>query len=336
MTHPPIPPHPPHPPHAPHAPHPPHDRRHSRWTLPLLDHPRLELEADLARVSIVGIAAGETPWLEVESDDPHTLPLVDVEGEGATTRVRISGVHRGEPPLTHPAPDAGPGWWKGPWWSAAFWDRRRWKKAFHVNVVAHVPRDVKGAVRSNAAKMRVADLFGCDLVIETDAGYLSIEDVSGALKLATQAGRIDARRISGSIDIATNAGAVSAEVLSLAPGTHRIRSHVGSVHLELARGMPVRVAARTTMGATRVDFPTTDDAPALLDIEADLGAIRVVESPRAWEETTMAAGPYRTPGAAPARREQDEEEIARILTRVADGSITPEQARDLLRALGVT
>jgi hypothetical protein len=328
MTHPPIPPHPPTPPH-PHA-------RHSRWTLPLLDHPRLELEADLARVSIVGIAAGETPWLEVESDDPHTLPLVDVEGEGKTTRVRISGAYGGEPPLTHPAPDAGPGWWKGPWWSAAFWDRRRWKKAFHMNVVAHVPRDVRGAVRSNAAKMRVADLFGCDLVIETDAGYLSIEDVSGALKLATQAGRIDARRISGSIDIATSAGAVSAEVLSLAPGTHRIRSNVGSVHLELARGMPVRVAARTTMGATRVDFPTTDDAPALLDIEADLGAIRVVASPRAWEDTTMAAGPYRTPGAAPARREHEEEEIARILSRVADGSITPEAARDLLRALGVT
>jgi hypothetical protein len=317
-------------------PHPPPHNRHSRWTLPLVDHPRLELEADLARVSIVGIAAGETPWLEVESDDPHTVPLVDVEGEGPTTRVRISGAHRGDPPFTHPAPDAGPGWWKGPWWSAAFWDRRRWKKAFHVNVVAHVPRDVKGAVRSNAAKMRVADLFGCDLVIETDAGYLSIEDVSGALKLATQAGRIDARRISGSLDIATSAGAVSAEVLSLAPGTHRIRSNVGSVQLELARGMPVRVAARTTMGATRVDFPTTDDAPALLDIEADLGAIRVVESPRAWEQGSMAAGPYRTPGVGPTRSEENEEEIARILSRVADGSITPEQARDLLRALGVT
>ena len=333
MPHPPHPP--PHPP-FPHVPPPPPHARHARWTLPLADHPRLELEADLARVNVVGIAAGETPWLEVESEDPHTEPLVDVEGEGSTTRVRISGAHRGDPPLTHPAPDAGPGWWKGPWWSAAFWDRRRWKKAFHVNVVAHVPRDVKGAVRSNAAKMRVADLFGCDLTIETDAGYLSIEDVSGALRLATQAGRIDARRISGSLDIATSAGAVSAEVLSLAPGTHRIRSNVGSVHLELARGMPVRVAARTTMGATRVDFPTTDDAAALLDIEADLGAIRVVESPRAWEQAAMAAGPYRTPGTAGPRREEDEEVIARILSRVADGTITPEQARDLLRALGVT
>jgi hypothetical protein len=331
MTHPPFPPHPPIPPMPP-----PPRSAHSRWTLPLVDHPRLELEADLARVSVVGVATGETPWLEVESDDPHVLPLVDVEGEGRTTRVRISGAHRGEPPLSHPAPDTGPGWWRGPWWSAAFWDRRRWKKAFHVNVVAHVPRDVKGAVRSNAAKMRVADLFGCDLVIETDAGYLSIEDVSGALKLATQAGRIDARRISGSLDIATSAGAVSAEVLSLAPGTHRIRSNVGSVQLELARGMPVRVAARTTMGATRVDFPTTDDAPALLDIEADLGAIRVIESSRVWEQGSMAAGPYRTPSTGIARSEENEEEIARILSRVADGSITPETARDLLRALGVT
>jgi hypothetical protein len=331
MNHPPFPPPPPFPP----SPPPPMQKRLTRWTLPLADHPRLELEADLARVNIVGIAPGETPWLEVESDEPHTVPLVEVEGSGTTTHVRISGARHGEPPLHHPAPDAGPGWWRGPWWSAAFWDRRRWKKAFHVNVVAHVPRDVRGVVRSNAAKMRVADLSGCDIAIETDAGYLSIEDVSGALRLATQAGRIDARRISGSFDIATSAGAVSAEVLSLAPGTHRIRSNVGSVHLELARGMPVRVAARTTMGATRIEFPTTEDAPALLDIEADLGAIRVVESARAWEPSAQ-AGPYRTPSKTMPRPEEDEEEIARILSRVADGSITPETARDLLRALGVT
>jgi hypothetical protein len=316
-----------------------HDPK-TRWSLALDEHPRLDLQTDMARVSVVGIAPGEAPWLEVKSEDAEEIPPVEVEAEGGTTRVRISGLARGWPtwpdrPLRHPNPHAGPGWWNGPWWDPSFWDKRRWKKSFHVHAIAHVPLDVRGRVRSNAAKMHISGLTGCDLAVETDAGYLAMEDVSGTLRLSTQAGRIDAHRISGSLDITTSAGAVTAEVLALSPGTHRIRTNVGAVRLELARGMPVRVAARTTMGSTRVEFPTSEDAPALLDVEADLGAIRIVESLRHWNEAaSVPAGPYRT--SASPHPPPNDEEIERILSRVADGSITPEAARDLLRALGVT
>ena len=182
----------------------------------------------------------------------------------------------------------------------------------------------------------MGNLSGCDLSIETDAGAVSVEDVSGRISLATQAGRIDALRISGAIDIATSAGAVNAEILSLTAGTHRIRTSVGAVRIELAKGLPVRIAARTTMGSTRVDFPVQEDALAVLDIEADLGAIRVSESSHRHDASEVSAGPYRTPAQSDEPSPRDNEEIESILARVADGELSPEAARELLRALGVT
>ncbi len=303
-----------------------HGDAQTRWSLPLVEHPHLDLQTDIARMRIVPIAADEAPWLEVVSEHAHVAPRVDVDGAEGVTRVRVSSAWHGDP-----------SWWNGPWWDSAFWERKFWKKAFRTLVVAHVPKDVHGKIRSSAAKLHVGNLSGCDLSIETDAGAVSVEDVSGRLSLATQAGRIDALRISGAIDIATSAGAVNAEILSLTAGTHRIRTSVGAVRIELAKGLPVRIAARTTMGATRVDFPVQEDALAVLDIEADLGAIRVSESSHRHDANEASAGPYRTPaapGAEPSAR--DNEEIERILTRVASGELSPEAARELLRALGVT
>ncbi len=321
--------HPHHPPHPPHPPLRPVSPRstNTRWSLPLAEHPRLELETDIARVHVRATAPGESPYLEVTPDHPmppQAMPPVEIDGARGTTRVRVVGTWAGDP-----------SWWSGPWWESSFWEKKFWKRGLRVNVVAHVPANVVGKIQSSAAKLSVSGLVGCDLAIETAAGSLAVEDCSGALRLATDAGRIDARRISGSIDIATSAGAVTAEVLSLSPGTHRVRTNVGAVRLELARGMPVRIAARTTMGATRVDFPTSEDAAALLDIEADLGAIRVLESTRTWDGAlAQAAGPYRTAGAPGEPSESATEEVEKILQRVADGSLSPEAARELLRALG--
>ena len=135
--------------------------RTSRWSLPLLDHPKLDLQTDLARVSVIGVSPGEPPWLEVVCDEPNVAPPVEVDGHGDTTRVRIAAAWHGDP-----------SWWSGPWWESSFWEKKFWKKAFRVSVVAHVPVDVRGVLRSNASKMRVGGLSGCDLVIETDAGSL--------------------------------------------------------------------------------------------------------------------------------------------------------------------
>ncbi len=306
----------------------------NKWSLALDESRSLEVQTGVARVSVVPTLAGEKPWLEIqqapqrEGSPEDEGPSVEIDEGAVTTRVRISGIHLGSG-----------SWWNGPWWDASFWDavvgpgKRFWKKAFGAHVILHVPADVRGVLRSNAAKMHVERLSNCDLSIETEAGALSLQSVSGRLHLATQAGRIDARAIGGSLDIATSAGAVQVEVTSLAAGTHHIRTNVGAVRIELARGIPVRIAARTSMGATRIDYPITQDAPALLDIEADVGAIRVVESLTARDVVAVpSAGPYRSSVTAP----PPDDEIERILTHVADGRITAEAARDLLRELGVT
>jgi hypothetical protein len=292
----------------------------NRWSLPL-ENRALDVRTDMARVTVVPLVEGEKSWLEARGEQGDT-PAIDVQTETDTTRVHISGL--------------GPNgtWWHGPWWEAAFW-----KKAFRTNVVLHVPSNVRGRLHSNAAKMHVENLTSCDLAIDTDAGALTLDGVTGRLRLATQAGRIEARRIGGALDIATSAGAVHAEITSLWEGTHRIRSNVGAVRLELARGLAVDIKAHTSMGATRVDYPITEGAPAVLEIEADVGSIRVGPSTAARDEAVPSTGPYRTSWPAwPSKpvRPSSDEEIERILSKVADGTIAPETARDLLRELGVT
>ena len=151
--------------------------------------------------------------------------------------------------------------------------------------------------------------------------------MTGRLRLSTQAGRIEARRVGGALDIATSAGAVHAEVTSLSPGTHHIRTSIGAVRLELARGMALRIQARTSMGATRIDYPTDDDADTLLELEADLGAIRVTESTSVAHDPAP-GGPYRTAAPVPPPRPaSNDAEIERILARVADGGLTFPDAR---------
>ena len=291
----------------------------NRWSLPL-ENRSLDVYTDMARVTLVPVQAGEKPWLELRDAQEHVAPGVQVDEDGDRTRVRISGL----------AGDHG-AWWSGPWWEAMFW-----KKAFRSNVVLHVPVDVRGRLRSNASRMHIEHLRGCDLDVETDAGSLTVDSVTGRLRLATQAGRIEAKRIGGALDLSTSAGAIFADVVSLCDGTHPIRTNVGAVRLELARELDVRIEARTSMGATRIEFPSSDDAPAVLDIEADLGAIRVTKSSRPAEVISSGEGPYRTAWTQVAAHPTSDEEIERILSRVADGSITPEAARDLLRELGVT
>ena len=289
----------------------------NRWSLPL-DNRSLDLHTDMARVTVVPITTGEKPWLELRGEE-HSAPGVHVDEDGDTTRVRISGL---------PGDGA---WWSGPWWESMFW-----KKAFRTNVVLHVPADVRARMRSSAARMHIEHLHGSELDVETDAGSLTVDDVSGRLRLATQAGKIEAQRVGGTLDISTSAGAIHADVVSLHDGTHRVRTNVGAIRLELARELRVRIDARTSMGATRIEFPSSDDAPAILDMEADLGAIRVTKSSRAAEVAVPIEGPYRTAWPPIHPHPSSDAEIERILSRVADGSITPEAARDLLRELGVT
>jgi hypothetical protein len=305
----------------------------NRWPLPLHADATLDLASDFVFVTLVPVSTGEEPFLELVG--PHRQPLrhdspdVVVRVEGSTTYVRVDGVsslfddhdrHRHVRPV--------PRWWEG-----AFWDKRRLHRKFRVQLIAHVPADVRARIHSAAARVVAERLSGCALSIEVDAGAVSLEDISGRLALRTQAGRVDGRGLRGSLDVTTSAGALRLEILSLDPGVHRVRTHMGAAYLEIARGMPVQIDTRTAMGSSRVEVKSTRGAPAVLDVEADLGAIRVGPSPSTWREPPPRSEPasiYRTNQAS----ETEDAEIDAILAKVADGSLPVTDARELLRAMG--
>jgi hypothetical protein len=292
--------------------------------LPLEEHPFLDLSSDFSRIAVMPVAPGVTPYLEV-GGPPRPGRAVKVRGENGRTNVSLDGSF---------GPDRDDEkWWEGSFWEQAFWEKRFFGRGSRVTL--YVPTDLRAHIRAAAAKVDVRDLHGADLQIEADAGALTLVNVSGRLRLSTQAGRIEGREIAGSIDISSNAASVRLDVTSLLPGTHRITANMGAVHISLARGMPLRVDARTQMGSARVDYPQTKDASIVLDVEADLGAIRIHGSDRNYTSPQDDAppmpppqGPYRdaAPGA--------DEDLEKILARVADGTLSKEAAKDLLKALG--
>jgi hypothetical protein len=291
-----------------------------RRDLPLAEHPLLDLESDFAFVSVSPTT--ETPYVELVGDTP--LPELFVEASGGTTRVRTSGMAQG---LEHLS--------RGRFWEGSFWDRRRLQKHFHVQLVVHVPADVRAQIRPSAAYIHVERLTGCQLDIHADAGAIVLEHVSGHLVLGTDAGRIDGTGLAGSISASTSAGAIRIEIADLDPGRHKIRTSMGAAIVEVARGLPVQIDTRTAMGSSRVDAVSTRGASAVLDVEAELGAIRVLTSRREWVATRSAVNtgsPYRSANApsAPA----DDEAMEKILARVADGTLSPQDARELLRSMG--
>jgi hypothetical protein len=277
--------------------------------LPLDEHPRLDVSADFAHLTIVPIAPGEKPWAEVRSKRTNRLR---VRAEDGTTYVRIGGED----------------------WGFAMWNGKD-------RVTLHVPADVRARIVSAAGRLFVERLDGCDLVIENDAGTIDLDDVGGALRVVTDAGRIDGTKVRGRLDVTSQAGAVRLDVIGLEPGTHHVRAEVGAVKIELARGMDVRVDARAAMGAAKVDYPQRKDAASTLVVETEVGAIRVRSSDRSivvprWDDRP-GAGPYRTGAeSAPADAAPHDDlgdELERILAKVADGSLSPTAAAELLRAL---
>lgn len=298
--------------------------------LPLHEHPRLDVEADFIHVAIAPVADGEAPFAELVGSRSDARAVVSADG--GTTRVRLAyaGQHAREE-----AHGAYRPWWDGKFWDPTWWEGR-WKEEHHGKLVLHVPRDAEVRLRSNAGRVHVERLWGCDLSVEAHAGRVTLDDVSGRISLATQAGRIDGHRVGGTLDVSTSAGAVRLDIAFLAAGAHRIRTSMGAVRVALARGMPVRIDATTTLGSARVDFPSAEDAPALLSVEADLGAIRIAASDATWREVVEPPArpasdvPYRTPATASSQ----DPEVQKILERVANGSLSPGDAHELLRAIG--
>ena len=285
------------------------------------------LESDFAFVSIsptIGV-----PYVELVGDAP--LPELVVEGDSGTTRVRAFGAGSGFDEKLR----------RGRFWEGSFWDRRRWRQ-----VIMHVPAGLRARIRPSAAST-----FHVRAALRLRARHPRKRRCARprrrvrASVLATEAGRIDGTGLRGSITASTSAGAIRLDIVDLDPGRHKVRTSMGAAIVEVARGLPVQIDTRTVMGSARVDAVSTRGAGAVLEVEAELGrdpcpdvATRIgrAAQPPASRAVELAAyGPNRAPAAEPLLA-QDDDVVEKILARVADGSLSANAARELLRSMGWT
>lgn len=291
------------------------DEERSDIALPLEPGDLLALSCDLGSVDVGRVEPGGMPRVEIRGRNAREAH-VEVRRDGTTVHVETK-------PLASMA--------------ALFFGHHP-----RVRIRVFVPADVHARLATAAGRLRISGLDGCRLEIEAEAGSVELDDVFGRLRLTTEAGRIEGRNVGGAIDARTEAGAIRLDVAYLDAGRHEIVTSVGSARIDLARGMPVVVNARATMGSAKVDVRSTPGAAALLDVSAELGSVRVRESgrpfhPRGVAEAPMEAGPFRTAAASSSQdvaAQVSDETLERILARVASGELAPEAAARLLRALG--
>jgi hypothetical protein len=213
--------------------------------------------------------------------------------------------------------------------------RRGWFGLRECRATLFVPRDVRASIETNAGSVRVRDLRGCELGIKTEAGSIELADVSGLMHLAATAGTIKGQGLGGLFEVSTHAGSVRLEIVDLQPGEHRIRASIGSIRLELARGMDVAIEAHTSMGSVRNRYAGRQAAPARLVLSSDMGSIQVDEAP-----TMTAPRPRQTPEpmaqdcAETSEPSDRDAELERILKMVEAGDLSARDADELIRAMG--
>lgn len=267
------------------------------WELPFDQPAVLEMQAEFGNVSLVPVEPGTSPRLEFAREASEASE-VHVEKVGEVVRVSL-------------APRSFNNWFGGGW---------------HSGAVLYVPRDVRAAVQTSAGSVHVRSLEGCELGIKASAGKIDLVDVYGLMHLAAEAGSISGRGLGGVFDVETQAGSVRLEILDLQPGEHRFRAAMGSVRLDLARGMDVCIETHSSMGSVRSTYPVRADAPQRLLISTEMGSVRIDESP--------SVSAPRRPAAPTPKPPREDPELERILRMVEAGDLSASDADELLRAMG--
>jgi hypothetical protein len=284
------------------------------WELPFNEQAVLELHTEYGTLSVLPVEPGHSPRLELSRSSSENVE-VHVDKLGDVVRVALD-------------PHSGFNWFYPGGWEC--------------RATLYVPRDVRAALETNAGSVNVRNLDGCELGIKANAGKIDLVDVYGLMHLAADAGSITGRGLGGAFDVQAQAGSVRLEILDLQPGEHRMRATMGSVRIELARGMDVCIETHTSLGSVRNNYPVRADAPVRLALSTEMGSIRVEESgiPRATRrpsgsrdaQADVAEGPARSTDAA--RPAREDPELERILKMVEAGELSAKDADELLRAMG--
>jgi hypothetical protein len=277
------------------------------WELPFGQAAELELASEWGMLTLLPVEPGQTPRLELSRGSlDHVEVQIDKSGE--TVRVRL------DPHVSF-----------------------TWLRGWECRATLFVPRDVRAHVQTNAGSVSVRGLDSCELGVKANAGKIELEHVHGLLHLAADAGSIKGSDVGGYFDVETHAGSVRLEISELRPGEHRIRATMGSVRLELARGIDVVVETHTNMGSVRNNYPSSQTATAKLVVSTEMGSVRIHED-RAVRSTWRPVAPAQPPrppqppvAPVPPR---DDPELNRILKMVEAGELSAHDADELLRAMG--
>jgi hypothetical protein len=272
------------------------------WELPFGEPAELELQTEWGSLALVPLGAGQTARLELSPGSSENI-AVHVEKIGNTVRATLDP-HRSFN-------------WFGGW---------------ECKATLYVPRNIHAHVQTNAGSVSVRDLEGCELGIKANAGKIDLVKVHGLVHLMADAGSVTGRDVGGYFDVETHAGSVRLEILDLQPGEHRIRASMGSVRVELARGLDVCVETHTRLGSVRNNFPSRPAAAAKLVLSTEMGSVAVDESSSARRSTPphAAVRPERHEAGQP----RTDPELERILKMVEAGELSAQDADELLRAMG--
>ncbi len=218
--------------------------------LPFGEKPELDLRAFACALDIVPVAKEEAPRIE-QVGSGADLPIA-VARTSTAVEVRVA------------PPEAG------------------WLTFLNSGgpslLRLHLPPNIRAQIRNELGVVKAERLEGCDLSITTSAGVIQLREIRGRMVLRAEAGQIRGIGLGGSFNVESSAGAVRLGIVALDPGTHRIHSSMGSVRLDLAAGLRVRIAPRTSMGSVRNRYPSSPDADAVLEAEAELGSVRIDEA----------------------------------------------------------
>ncbi len=279
----------------------------TRWELPFDQPAVLELQTEFGNLALLPVEPGQTPHLELARGSADNVE-VRIDKSDGVVRVELQ---RAEPMN-----------WFGNW---------------ECRAVLYVPRDVRAALQTSAGSISARSLEGCELGIKANAGKIDLVDVYGLMHVAADAGSITGRGLGGFFDVEAQAGSVRMEILDLQPGEHRFRAVMGSVRLELGRGMDVSVETHSSLGSVRNNYPVRMDAPVRLVLSTEMGSVRVDEAssqhvtPRPRPGADFSRRTEATPAGAPPREDL---ELERILKMVEAGELSAKDADELLRAMG--
>ena len=258
----------------------------------------LRVKQGAGELVICATGEGESPGLTASGG--RTEPKVDIDRSGNELRIEVRGPARG-----------------------LF--RRR--NGGRTEVRIDLPLESL-SVDLGHGELRLADLEADALKVHCGAGDVRVSDCRGALAVDAGAVGVSIRRHRGLVGCHSGAGDLSVDIAEVAEGAYALEAGLGRADLRLPPDEAVEIEARSGVGRTRIDYPSTAGAATTIRLAAGVGELSV--RPRAADADLDQ--PDATDIAPPQRPRHEAEEM-RVLQLLEQGRVTPQEVAELIAAL---